>query len=87
MEFFIQFHIGLDLAHSYNGYVYHTKFDTADIIPRGTLQTTGDNILGMARAFTNSTELKDPSVSYKEIKNRAKEILYLNTCKLIFYFP
>ncbi|XP_011190310.2 endoplasmic reticulum metallopeptidase 1 isoform X2 [Zeugodacus cucurbitae] len=52
---------GLDLAHSYNGYVYHTKFDSASVIPRGTLQTTGDNILAMARAFSNSSELKDPS--------------------------
>nr|XP_014096897.2 endoplasmic reticulum metallopeptidase 1-like isoform X1 [Bactrocera oleae] len=52
---------GLDLAHSYNGYVYHTKFDSVSIIPLGTLQTTGDNILAMARTFTNSTELKDPS--------------------------
>ncbi|CAD7014592.1 unnamed protein product [Ceratitis capitata] len=52
---------GLDIAHSYNGYVYHTKFDRTDVIPRGTLQTTGDNILAMARTFSNSTELKDPS--------------------------
>lgn len=66
MEFFIRLQIGLDLAHSYNGYVYHTKFDSVSIIPLGTLQTTGDNILAMARTFTNSTELKDPSVSKKK---------------------
>ncbi|XP_036347552.1 endoplasmic reticulum metallopeptidase 1-like, partial [Rhagoletis pomonella] len=51
---------GLDIAHFKNGYVYHTKFDRIDVIPRGTLQRTGDNILALARAFSNSTELKDP---------------------------
>ncbi|XP_017462769.1 PREDICTED: endoplasmic reticulum metallopeptidase 1-like, partial [Rhagoletis zephyria] len=51
---------GLDIAHFKNGYVYHTKFDSIDVIPRGTLQSTGDNILALARAFSNSTELKDP---------------------------
>ncbi|XP_017490382.1 PREDICTED: endoplasmic reticulum metallopeptidase 1-like [Rhagoletis zephyria] len=51
---------GLDIAHFKNGYVYHTKFDRIDVIPRGTLQSTGDNILALARAFSNSTELKDP---------------------------
>ncbi|XP_050327626.1 endoplasmic reticulum metallopeptidase 1-like isoform X1 [Bactrocera neohumeralis] len=52
---------GLDMAHSYNGYVYHTKFDGVSLVPRGTLQTTGDNILGLVRTFTNSSILKDPS--------------------------
>ncbi|XP_017493676.1 PREDICTED: endoplasmic reticulum metallopeptidase 1-like, partial [Rhagoletis zephyria] len=51
---------GLDIVHFKNGYVYHTKFDRIDVIPRGTLQSTGDNILALARAFGNSTELKDP---------------------------
>ncbi|XP_005177924.1 endoplasmic reticulum metallopeptidase 1 isoform X1 [Musca domestica] len=51
---------GLDFAHSYNGYVYHTKFDKFDVIPRGTLQSTGDNILSLARAFANAPEMEEP---------------------------
>ncbi|XP_053965331.1 endoplasmic reticulum metallopeptidase 1-like isoform X1 [Anastrepha ludens] len=53
---------GLDMAHNYNGYVYHTKFDTSDIIPRGNLQNTGDNLLGLVRAFSNCTQLKNPAL-------------------------
>ncbi|XP_055921170.1 endoplasmic reticulum metallopeptidase 1-like isoform X1 [Eupeodes corollae] len=52
---------GLDMAHNYNGYVYHTPFDRPEIIPRGTFQHTGDNVLGLARAIANSSELQDPS--------------------------
>lgn len=40
---------GVDFAWSTNGYVYHTKFDTVDQIPLGTLQRTGDNILALVR--------------------------------------
>lgn len=54
---------GLDFAHSYNGYVYHTKFDRYDVIPRGTLQATGENILCLTRAFANAEELEDSEVS------------------------
>ncbi|XP_075168829.1 endoplasmic reticulum metallopeptidase 1-like isoform X2 [Haematobia irritans] len=50
---------GLDFAHSYNGYVYHTKFDKFNVIPRGTLQSTGENILNLARAFANAPEMED----------------------------
>ncbi|XP_013111709.2 endoplasmic reticulum metallopeptidase 1 [Stomoxys calcitrans] len=50
---------GLDFAHSYNGYVYHTKYDNINVIPRGTLQTTGENILSLARALANAPEMED----------------------------
>lgn len=50
---------GMDLASALNGYVYHTKEDSAEIIPDGTLQNAGDNVLGMARALGNAEELKD----------------------------
>uniref|UniRef100_A0A1A9ZGV6 Uncharacterized protein n=1 Tax=Glossina pallidipes TaxID=7398 RepID=A0A1A9ZGV6_GLOPL len=50
---------GLDMAHQYNGYVYHTRYDHPEIIPRNTLQNTGDNVLALVRAIANSTELED----------------------------
>lgn len=48
---------GLDMAYSYNGYVYHTKYDNLENIPFGTYQHTGDNTLALARAMANSEEL------------------------------
>ncbi|XP_055387210.1 endoplasmic reticulum metallopeptidase 1-like isoform X2 [Condylostylus longicornis] len=55
---------GLDFAHSQNGYVYHTAYDKISSIPRGTLQNTGDNILAIVMAITNSNELKDPTIEH-----------------------
>lgn len=54
---------GLDMAHQYNGYVYHTRFDRPEILPRGTLQNTGDNVLALVRELANAPELEDSSVN------------------------
>lgn len=51
---------GMDFAYSTNGYVYHTKHDRQEIVPDGTLQHTGDNILALVRALANAEELNDP---------------------------
>lgn len=56
--------VGLDFGQCINGYVYHTKYDRIDVIPRAALQNTGDNLLGLVRTLSNATELRDPSVSY-----------------------
>ncbi|XP_055837180.1 endoplasmic reticulum metallopeptidase 1 isoform X1 [Episyrphus balteatus] len=48
---------GLDFAYTYNGYVYHTEHDRADIVPMGSLQNTGDNILAVAKAIANAPEM------------------------------
>nr|CAD7589286.1 unnamed protein product [Timema genevievae] len=50
---------GLDFAHAMNGYVYHTKYDNMDAIPRGTVQHTGDNLLALVQRLASSTELSD----------------------------
>ncbi|XP_026841794.1 endoplasmic reticulum metallopeptidase 1 isoform X1 [Drosophila persimilis] len=52
--------IGLDLGQCINGYVYHTRYDRIDVIPRTSLQNTGDNILGLVRGLSNATELRNP---------------------------
>lgn len=52
----------MDFAHFYNGYVYHTEFDKYNVIPRGTLQNTGDNILSLAKALANAPEMENPEV-------------------------
>lgn len=50
---------GVDFAWSTNGYVYHTKFDTVDQIPLGSLQRTGDNILALVRGIASGHQLSD----------------------------
>ncbi|XP_047030873.1 endoplasmic reticulum metallopeptidase 1-like isoform X3 [Helicoverpa zea] len=42
---------GVDLAWSANGYVYHTRLDTAARVPAAALQRTGDNVLALARGL------------------------------------
>lgn len=51
---------GLDMANQYNGYVYHTVYDRPEIIPLGSLQNTGDNLLALIQEIANSTELANP---------------------------
>ncbi|XP_022229013.2 endoplasmic reticulum metallopeptidase 1-like isoform X2 [Drosophila obscura] len=51
--------IGLDLGQCFNGYVYHTRYDRIDVIPRTSLQNTGDNVLGLVRGLSNATELRN----------------------------
>lgn len=60
---------GLDIGQVINGYVYHTKYDRIDVIPRGAIQNTGDNILGLVRGLSNATELYNMEVSYQIIYN------------------
>ncbi|CAH0550191.1 unnamed protein product [Brassicogethes aeneus] len=50
---------GLDFAWSANGYVYHTKFDSIEQIPLGSLQRTGDNILALARGMAQGHQLSN----------------------------
>ncbi|XP_052843515.1 endoplasmic reticulum metallopeptidase 1-like [Drosophila gunungcola] len=55
--------IGLDIGQCINGFVYHTKYDRIDVIPRASLQNTGDNLLGLLRTLSNATELRDLSAN------------------------
>ncbi|KAG4071651.1 hypothetical protein HA402_011805 [Bradysia odoriphaga] len=48
---------GMDFAVYKDGYVYHTRNDISDMIPIGTFQNGGDNILALTRAVANSPEL------------------------------
>jgi len=62
---YIKFHItGYDIGLVCNGFVYHTKYDQYDIIPRASIQNTGDNLLALAKALANAPELADTTVSY-----------------------
>nr|XP_023012163.1 endoplasmic reticulum metallopeptidase 1-like [Leptinotarsa decemlineata] len=50
---------GLDFAWSANGYVYHTKFDSIEQVPLGSLQRTGDNILALAKGMAQGHHLSN----------------------------
>ncbi|KAH8300003.1 hypothetical protein KR044_008473, partial [Drosophila immigrans] len=50
---------GLDFGQVINGYIYHTKYDTIDVIPRESFQNSGDNALSIIRGLSNATELRD----------------------------
>ncbi|KAH8270873.1 hypothetical protein KR018_010625, partial [Drosophila ironensis] len=52
---------GLDMAQTLNGYVYHTKYDRFNLIPRRTYQLTGENILSLVKALANAEELENPA--------------------------
>ncbi|XP_063770059.1 endoplasmic reticulum metallopeptidase 1 isoform X2 [Pseudophryne corroboree] len=52
---------GIDLAFIENGYIYHTKYDTADRIHTESIQRAGDNILGILRHLASSPLLADSS--------------------------
>ncbi|XP_031617647.1 endoplasmic reticulum metallopeptidase 1-like [Contarinia nasturtii] len=48
---------GMDFAHVFNGYRYHTKYDAIDYLPANVLQRTGDNVLALVKRMANSDEL------------------------------
>uniref|UniRef100_A0A1B0G958 FXNA-like protease n=1 Tax=Glossina morsitans morsitans TaxID=37546 RepID=A0A1B0G958_GLOMM len=50
---------GYDMAFITNGYVYHTEHDKINVMPKGSLQHTGDNVLTLAKCLGNAQELND----------------------------
>uniref|UniRef100_A0A1A9W2G5 FXNA-like protease n=1 Tax=Glossina brevipalpis TaxID=37001 RepID=A0A1A9W2G5_9MUSC len=52
---------GYDMAFITNGYVYHTEHDKVNVLPKGSLQHTGDNVLTLAKCLANAQELNDSS--------------------------
>jgi len=50
------------MAQNINGYTYHTKYDTYDIIPSDSVQSMGENVLSLVRALSNATELQNTAV-------------------------
>ncbi|XP_047536484.1 endoplasmic reticulum metallopeptidase 1-like [Vanessa atalanta] len=49
---------GVDLAWSSNGYVYHTRLDTASRVPPAALQRTGDNVLALTLGLLSNERLE-----------------------------
>nr|XP_017000980.2 endoplasmic reticulum metallopeptidase 1-like [Drosophila takahashii] len=59
--------VGYDIGLVCNGFVYHTKYDRYDIIPRESIQNTGDNLLGLVKALANAPELADTTETGKAV--------------------
>lgn len=51
---------GIDFAFINNGYVYHTKYDTANAIPMGSIQRAGENVFGVLKGMSQSPYLENP---------------------------
>ncbi|CAG5020125.1 unnamed protein product [Parnassius apollo] len=49
---------GVDLAWSSNGFVYHTRLDTAARVPPAALQHTGDNVLALVQGMLRHPALE-----------------------------
>ena len=63
LVFYLHFlFVGMDFAHVFNGYRYHTKYDHIDYLPPQVLQRTGDNVLSLVRRMANSDELTNTEV-------------------------
>lgn len=45
---------GIDFAHPFNGYRYHTKYDSIHYLTMSVLQRTGDNLLGLTKGIIES---------------------------------
>ncbi|PIC45075.1 hypothetical protein B9Z55_005218 [Caenorhabditis nigoni] len=52
---------GLDLAFVQNGYWWHTEFDTAERITKGSLQRAGENVYSTLNHLLNSPYLEKPA--------------------------
>ncbi|XP_005803825.3 endoplasmic reticulum metallopeptidase 1 [Xiphophorus maculatus] len=52
---------GIDLAFIENGFIYHTKYDTANRILTDSIQRAGDNILAVLKHLVTSEKLADSS--------------------------
>uniref|UniRef100_A0A8C4S118 Endoplasmic reticulum metallopeptidase 1 n=1 Tax=Erpetoichthys calabaricus TaxID=27687 RepID=A0A8C4S118_ERPCA len=55
---------GIDMAFIENGYLYHTRFDTANRILTESIQRAGDNILAVIKHLATSNELS-ASIQYQ----------------------
>lgn len=67
---------GVDIAFISNGYVYHTRFDTPDRIPDGTIQRTGTNLLGIVRELASSNLSILPPVEDPEDRSGEKLVYF-----------
>lgn len=73
---------GLDIAYVKNGYIYHTKYDTEDRIPSGSIQRAGDNVLAVVKYLGNSDVL-----THTEASNKGSIVFFdlLGLC--LIYYP
>lgn len=53
---------GIDCAQNINGYIYHTKYDSFDLIKLGSLQHTGDNVVAVIHEIENANEMSEMHV-------------------------
>ena len=63
--------VGIDIAYASNGYVYHTRHDNSTIIPDGSIQRAGDNVLAVTKALS-----KSPYLFHKDDFKEGKTVFF-----------
>ena len=63
--------VGIDIAYASNGYVYHTRHDNSTIIPDGSIQRAGDNILAVTKALS-----KSPYLFHSDDRKEGKTVFF-----------
>lgn len=62
---------GLDASFYRNGWVYHTEFDTENVINKGAIQHAGENMLSLVDAI-----LESPKFGKKEASEETKLVFF-----------
>lgn len=74
----------IDCAQNYNGYVYHTKYDSFNLINYGSLQHTGDNVISVMEELDDTKEIRDTDVS--EHVQKGGSFVFYDVMGLAFVF-
>ena len=74
----------IDCAQNYNGYVYHTKYDSFDLINYGSLQHTGDNVISVMEELDDTREIRYSNVS--EYVQQGGSFIFYDIMGLAFVF-
>lgn len=74
----------IDCAQNYNGYVYHTKYDSFELINYGSLQHTGDNVISVMEELDDTKEIRDDEVS--EHIQKGGSFIFYDIMGLAFVF-
>lgn len=74
----------IDCAQNYNGYVYHTKYDSFNLINYGSLQHTGDNVISVMEELDDTKEIRYDDVS--EHVQQGGSFIFYDIMGLAFVF-
>ena len=78
---------GVDFAFYTNGYVYHTRYDTPERIPDGTIQRAGENLLAVIKSIASLNLSEMPRVENPHDRSGEKLVFFDVFSKFLVVFP